>query len=107
MRNKVYVVSIMILMSTVCWSQTVTVKKQNEKIKGENVTGYSTELEGKLNDVSSSWTKFLKEVGRVKLFSSDPIVVTEPNFNETVYPKGIIYGHIFENGSQARVWLGL
>jgi len=107
MRNKFYVAFMMILASTTCWSQTVTVKKQNEKVKGESAEGYSTELEGKLNDVSSSWTKFLKEVGRVKLFSSDPIIVTEPNFNGTVYPKGIIYAYIFENGSQPRVWLGL
>jgi len=71
------------------------------------VEGYSTELAGKLGDVSSSWTKFLKEVGRVKLFSSDPILITEPNFNRTVYPNGIIYAHIFEGGIQTRVWLGL
>jgi len=107
MRNKFYVAFMMILASTTCWSQTVTVKKQNEKVKGESAEGYSTELEGKLNDVSSSWTKFLKEVGRVKLFSSDPIIVTEPNFNGMVYPKGIIYAHIFESGTQTRVWLGL
>ncbi|HEV8511717.1 MAG TPA: hypothetical protein VGQ59_00480 [Cyclobacteriaceae bacterium] len=107
MKNKFYTVLILILTSTVCWSQTVTIKKQKEKIKGESVEGYSTELEGKLDDVSASWTKFLKDIGRVKLFSSDPIVVTEPNFNGTVYPKGIIYGYIFENGNQTRVWLGL
>jgi len=107
MRNKFYATFVMFLIGTTCWSQTVTVKKQKEKAKGESAEGYSTELEGKLNDVSSSWTKFLKEVGRVKLFSSDPIVITEPNFNGTVYPKGIIYAHIFDGGNQTRVWLGL
>jgi len=107
MRNKFYAASVMILLGTSCWAQTVTVKKQKEKVKGESLEGYSTELEGKLDEVSSSWTKFLKEVGRVKLFSSDPIVVTEPNFNQTVYPKGIIYAYIFEGGNQTRVWLGL
>lgn len=96
-----------VLMSTNCWAQTITVKKQNEKVKGESVEGYSTALEGKGNDVSSSWTKFLKEVGHVKLFSSEPMVITEPNFNGAVYPKGILYAHIFENGNQTRVWLGL
>ncbi len=106
MRNKFYAFGI-VLMSINCWAQTVTVKKQNEKVKGESVEGYSTALEGKGNDVSSSWTKFLKEVGRVKLFSTDPMVITEPNFNGTVYSKGILYAHIFENGNQTRVWLGL
>jgi len=89
------------------WSQSVVVKKQNEKIKGESGEGYSTDLEGKPSDVSSLWTKFLKEVGRVKLFSSDPVVVTDPNFNGTVYPKGIIYGHVAENGNHTTVWLGM
>jgi hypothetical protein len=107
MRNKFYAASVMIVLGTSCWAQTVTVKKQKEKVKGESVEGYSTELESKLADVSSSWTKFLKEVGRVKLFTSDPIVVTEPNFNRTVYPNGIIYAYIFEVGNQTRVWLGL
>src|SRR5579859_5190035 len=106
MRNKFYA-GALLLLSTAAWSQTVTVKKQNEKIKGESVEGASTELAGKLSDVNSQWTKFLKEVGRVKLFSSDPLLVTEPNFNGTVYPKGIVYAYIFENGNQTRVWLGI
>jgi hypothetical protein len=107
MRKKFYTTALIIFIGTVSWSQTVTVKKQKEKIKGESVEGYSTELEGKVNDVNASWTKFLKDIGRVKLFSSDPIIITEPNFNGTVYSKGIIYAHTFENGNQTRVWLGL
>ncbi len=65
-------------------------------------------MEGKLTEVNSSWTKFLKGVGKVKLFSSDPVVVTEPNFNGTVYPKGessmqrFLMQEIF-----SRVWLGV
>ena len=107
MRNKFCAVAVMILVSTSCWSQTLTVKKQNERVHGENVEGYSMVLEGKLNEVGSLWTKFLKEVGRVKLFSSDPVVVSEPNFNGTVYSKGVIYAHIFESGNQTGVWMGL
>ena len=100
MINKFYIFCGLIAVNSMALSQTVTVKKQNEKVKGESTEGYSTELEGRITDVSSTWTKFLKEVGRVKLFSSDPVVITEPNFNGTVYPKGIIYAHIFENRNQ-------
>src|SRR5258706_6214582 len=107
LHSTMYTVCALIIINTCAWSQTVTVKKQNEKVKGERVEGYSTELEGKFSEVSSSWSKFLKEVGRVKLFSSDPTVVTEPNFDGTVYPKGILYAHIFESGNQTRVWLGI
>src|SRR2546430_15518121 len=103
MTKKFYAICFGFVVSTAGWSQTVTVKKQNEKVKGESVEGYTTVLEGKLGEVNSHWNKFLKETGRVKLFSSEPVVVTEPNFNGTVYPKGIIYAHIFENGNQVRV----
>ncbi len=107
MRNKLYAICVLLVIGATGWAQTVTVKKQNEKVKGESVEGRSTELDGKLADVTSQWTRFLKEIGRVKLFSSEPVVVTEPNFNGTVYPKGIVYAHIFENGNQTRVWLGI
>lgn len=89
------------------FAQSVEVKKTEEKIKSDKVVGFSVELEGKFSDVSSQWSKFIKDIGRVKLFSSDPTVVTEPVFNGTLYPKGVIYGYIFENGTTARVWLGI
>jgi hypothetical protein len=107
MKNKFYMILALIGINTTLLSQTVTVKKQNEKVKGESVEGYSTQLEGKFSDVSSSLTKFLKEIGRMKMFSSEPMVITEPNLDGTVYPNGIIYAHIFEVGSQSRVWLGI
>lgn len=88
-------------------AQTVTVKKQSERVKGESVEGSGTTLDGKLSEVTAQWSKFLKEVGRVKLFSSDPVVITEPNFNGTVYPKGILYAFATESGNATRVWLGI
>jgi hypothetical protein len=107
MRNKFYTICVLLVISATGWAQTVKVKKQSEKIKSENAEGISTELDDKMSEVSSSWSKFLKGIGRVKLFSSDPVVISEPNFNGTVYPKGIVYGHIFESGNQTRVWLGI
>lgn len=104
--KKFYAITLTFFCST-SWAQTVTVKPTSEKVKGDKLEGFSTELEGKNSDINSQWSKFLKDIGRVKLFSSDPMVITEPNFNGTVYPKGILYGHIFENGSITRVWLGI
>ena len=104
--KKFYVIALTFFCAT-CLAQTVTVKTANEKVKGDKVEGFSVELEGKYNDVNSQWSKFLKDIGRVKLFSSDPTIITEPVFNGTVYPKGVLYGFIFEDGNQARVWLGL
>ena len=106
MKIKFYVAAVVALVVNVGMAQTVTVKKQTEKVKGENADGFTTELPAKISDVSGPWAKFLKEVGRVKLFSSDPVVITDPNFNGTVYPKGLVYAHIFDNGKATRVWLG-
>ncbi|MBS1680779.1 MAG: hypothetical protein JST48_03630 [Bacteroidetes bacterium] len=107
MINKFYAASALLFFGTLSFAQTVTVKTQNEKIKNESMGGYATELEGKLAEVGLQWGKFLKEWGRVKLFSSEPVVVTEPNFNGTVYPNGIVYAYTFESGTQTRVWLGI
>lgn len=104
--NKFYA-SVILFVCTSASAQTVLVKKQTEKVKGDNLEGFAAELEGKMGDVSPLWNKFLREVGRVKLFSSEPVIITEPNFNGTVYPKGIIYAHLFESGNSIRAWLGL
>ncbi len=104
--KKFYVIALTFCCAT-SRAQTVTVKPTSEKVKGDKLDGFSTELEGKNSDINSQWNKFLKEVGRVKMFSSDPQVITEPNFNGTVYPKGILYAYIFDNGNLTRVWLGI
>ncbi|MBS1488138.1 MAG: hypothetical protein JST43_11180 [Bacteroidetes bacterium] len=106
MSNKFYVLLLFVGLGQGLGAQTVTAKKQSEKVKGETTDGFAVELEGKQEAVNAQWSKFLKEIGRVKLFSSEPVVITEPNFNGTVYPKGVIYAHIFESGKQTRVWLG-
>jgi hypothetical protein len=93
------------LISFACLSQTVTVKKQSEKVKNESADGAGAELDGKTSEVSTQWSKFLKDLGKVKLFSSDPLVITEPVFNGTIY-KGTLYAYTFDNGGKARVWLG-
>ncbi len=99
--KKFYVIALTFCCAT-SRAQTVTVKPTSEKVKGDKLDGFSTELEGKNSDINSQWNKFLKEVGRVKMFSSDPQVITEPNFNGTVYPKGILYAYIFDNGNLTR-----
>lgn len=96
-----------LLCCKISFAQNIEVKKVEEKVKGDKAEGFSVELEGKFSDVNSQWTRFLKDIGRIKLFSSDPTVVTEPVFNGTVYPKGMVYGYIFENGNVTRVWMGI
>ncbi|HCW07496.1 MAG TPA: hypothetical protein DGG95_09055 [Cytophagales bacterium] len=104
--NKFYLLALFFIGVNVS-AQTISAKKQSEKVKGDKLDGYAAEFEGKFAEVNSQWNKFIKDIGRIKLFSSDPVVITEPVFNGTVYPKGIVYAHIFENGNTCRVWLGI
>jgi hypothetical protein len=106
MVKKFYLIALTFLYLS-SFGQTVEVKKTSETVRGNKIEGYSTELEGKYSDANSQWNKFLKDIGKVKLFSSDPTVITQPVFNGTVYPTGLLYAHIFENGSFTRVWLGI
>lgn len=104
--NKLVTASLFLLIISIATiAQTVTSKKQSEKVKNESADGASVELDGKQADVNAQWSKFLKDLGKVKLFSSDPTVITEPVFNGTIY-KGTLYAYSFEDGNKTRVWLG-
>ena len=104
--NKLVTASLFLLIISIATiAQTVTSKKQSEKVKNESADGASVELDGKQADVNAQWSKFLKDLGKVKLFSSDTTVITEPVFNGTIY-KGTLYAYSFEDGNKTRVWLG-
>jgi hypothetical protein len=96
-----------LLLANLCIAQSVKVKTQQQRLKGENVDGFAVDLEGKRTDVTASLTKYLKEIGKVKFFSSDPLVITDPVFNGTVYPKGSIYAFTNESGNVVTAWLGI
>jgi hypothetical protein len=96
-----------LLLTNLSIAQTVKVKTQQQRLKGENVDGFAVDLEGKRADVAASLTKYLKEIGKVKFLSSDPLVITDPVFNGTVYPKGSIYAFTNESGNVVTAWLGI
>lgn len=105
--NKFITVIAIIVSAYTVTAQSVTVKKHSEKVKSETAEGFSTNLEGKRADVNASLNKFLKEIGKIKFLTSDPVVVTNPNINGTVYPKGVIYALTTESGNVVTVWLGV
>lgn len=88
-------------------AQTVTVKNQKQRLKGENVDGFAVDFEGKKSDVSASLTRYLKEIGKLKFLSSDPLVITDPVFNGNVYAKKSIYAFVTESGNVVSAWLGI
>ncbi len=96
-----------LLIATGAIAQTIKVKTQQQRVKGDNVDGFAVDLEGKRTDVAASLNKYLKEIGKIKFLSSDPLVITDPVFNGTVYSKGSIYANTTESGNVVTAWLGI
>lgn len=86
-------------------AQKVTVSKESERIKGKSTEGYATELTGTLEEVSASFTKYMKTFGKMKVFNA-PTQVTEAEINSVKYTVPI---HIStrSKGEKVFVWIGL
>lgn len=104
--NKFWLSVIGLFVISALSAQTVTVKKQGEKVRNESADGYATELEGKRADVNAVWSKFLKEFGKAKS-SGDFISISEPAIGGTVYTKGVLYASTTGTDEKANVWIGL
>jgi hypothetical protein len=76
-------IAALFLIANISIAQIVKAKPQQQRIKSESVDGFAVDVEGKRTDVTASLTKYLKEVGKIKFLSSDPIVLTDPAFNGT------------------------
>lgn len=87
-------------------AQTVTVNKQNEKVKSETIEVFATTLEGRKEDIQQSFNRYLKETGKVKLFSS-PTTITEPIISGTPFSKGVVYAGIQTDDKSSTVWMGI
>lgn len=104
--NKLVTFLVVFVLASSLHAQSVTVKSQSEKVKGESAEGFGTELDGKKEGVSASWIKFLKEIGKLKQ-SGDPMTITEPSFNGLSFSKGIVYATVNSKGEKTSVWLGI
>lgn len=89
------------------FSQTVTVNKQKEKVKGESVEVFAVSLEGKAEDVSSSLTRYLKEIGKLKMFAK-PITVSDAIISGNTYSANVIYADVNKNNeTNSTAWVGI
>jgi len=98
-------IAFLILISTLTFSQTVKVKKESARIKGENTEGYEVELEGTVNEVNASFVKFLKTTGKVKQ-SDDVITVNEPSLGSISYSLPV-FAVSKGKGNGAAAWIGI
>lgn len=95
---------LVIISGSVC-AQKVTVKKDTERVKGNSMDGYATELSGTIEDVSSSYTKYLKTFGKLKSSGNQmQLSEAEISFNKYTSP---LYATTRSKGEKITVWIGL
>ncbi len=105
--NKFFVTSLFSVFIFAAYSQTVTVNKQNEKLKDDNIQVFALTLDGKKENISSAWNKFLKETGKLKQ-STDPMTVSEPVINGITYSANVFYADTKKiNETSSTVWAGI
>jgi len=87
------------------FAQTVKVKKETARVKGENLTGFEVELDGKAADVGDAFTKFMKTFGKSK-DNDNVLTIAEPTIadNKYAFP---LYGVTKEKGKTSAAWLGI
>jgi len=103
--NKFFLLLLFSLSFNIVQSQTVTVNKQNEKVKNETIEVFVTSLDGKKEDIQSAWVRFLKDIGKLK--QAGTMTVTEPVINGTPFSSGIIYAGSTEGDKSTTVWMGI
>jgi len=101
--KKFFIVLLPFFIAAYSEAQTVKVKKEKSTMKGEAMEGYAVELQGTLSEVSASFMKFLKTIGKVK--QGDFLLVNEPNVNGLPLSQPL-YGMSTQNGKTATAWLG-
>lgn len=100
--------TLIILISAVTsksFGQHVQVKKEVARISGENVEGFAVDLNGAVKNVTSSFTKYLKSLGKLKQ-NGDYVMLTESTLSGKIY--GLpIYGLTREKANGTQAWLGI
>lgn len=96
---------VVLFISSFTLAQTVKVKKENARIKGENIEGFEVELEGAYADVNASLVKYLKTIGKVKQ-SGDEITVNSPTLNGAQYELPV-FATTKEKGINTTAWVGI
>jgi hypothetical protein len=103
MNKKFFIILLPLFISAYASAQTVKVKKEKSTVKGESMDGFAVDLQGSLSEVNTSFSKYLKTIGKTK--QGDYFTITEPNLNGLSYQLPI-YGITNENGKSASAWIG-
>lgn len=105
--NKFFVSALFTLLIISTHGQSIKVNKQKEKVKSESIDVYAITLEGKKEDITSFWNKYLKEIGKMKLLAT-PITITDPIMNGKTYTGKSFYADLTKNNeTSSTVWAGI
>jgi hypothetical protein len=99
------IAALMLITGIPVWAQTIAVKKESARIKGSNVQGYETELEGSVEEVTAALNKYLKVFAKLKP-GNNPITTSEIVISNISY-KNPVYAMVRERGNHAAAWLGI
>lgn len=104
MTKKFFALAFCMAASVFTYAQTVSVTKSSERIKGASVNGYATELTGMLEEVTASFSKYLKTLGKVKA-TGNQFQVSEVQINLTTYTTPL-HAFVKNKGNAVLVWMG-
>lgn len=94
-----------VLISTLALAQTVTVKKETARVKGENIEGYEVALDGPFETMETAYIKLLKTMGKVKQ-GDDGIVISEPSINGLAYKQPVL-AIAKKKDKMGAAWIGI
>lgn len=95
----------LLLFPITAFSQTVNVKKETSRIKGDNAEGYEVILQATEDEVNSALMKFLKPVGKTKE-TDEFITINEPTVEGKKYLKPL-YASARQIGNTTAAWIGI
>lgn len=95
----------LMMIGTASFAQKVTVTKDSDRVKGNEISGYSTQLTGTIEEVTAAYTKYLKTFGKIKSSGSQlQLSAAEISFTKYTVP---LYASTQGKGEKITVWLGL
>lgn len=102
---KKFCAALLMSLPALAYAQKVTVIKETERVKGQNIEGYATELTGNLEAVRSAYIKYLKTFSKFKA-TENPIQLNEIELNTVKYQSSL-YAVAKLKGERVLVWLGI
>jgi hypothetical protein len=100
-----HLIILLLLISTALCGQTVKVKSETARIKGEMAEGFEVELKSAINDIESHLAQYLKPVGKTKKIDG-ALAISLP----LIYGKNYtspIYAVVKEKGDASAAWIGI